>query len=544
MLRLVALGGWGEIGMNCLVLEQAEGAIVLDCGVTFPQGDLGVDVLHPRFDHVLADPERIAGIVLTHGHEDHIGALPYLLAHLDVPVWGPPCTLELVRERLAEHDLDDEVDLLSTHPGRRFTVGPFDIEPIRVTHSIADATALAIRTAAGLMVHTGDFKLDPGPIDGELTDEARFEALGDEGVRLLLSDSTNVDSVGSAPSERAVCDALTELVASAKARVFVGMFASNAHRLIALAEAAQRTGRRLVLLGRSVGNHARSVQAVGRVRWPSDLVVSPDVAAGMPKERVLVVCGGTQAERGSGLARLAEGTHPSMRLDEGDRVILSSRVIPGNDRAVSELVSALLRRGVDLVTWSLDRRVHASGHAHRDEQRRMLEMVRPQSFVPVHGTLHHLMRHAEMARDVGVGDVLVAENGEVVELSASAPLSKVGKVTTGRVATYAGDELPDEALRERAALARAGVAFVTMVLDSRGGVASRPEVALRGVPLARDEAVLRAAARAAVQAVNSASPGVRARSEDLSDVVRLAVRRAIEARTRHRPVVQVLFARV
>ena len=544
ILRLVALGGWGEIGMNCLVLEQDEGAIVIDCGVTFPSSDLGIDVYHPRFDYLFAPSTRLRGVVLTHGHEDHIGALPYLLARARVPVWGPACTLELVRERLAEHDLADDADLRTVSVGKPFSAGPFEIEPIRVTHSIADATALAIRTAAGLVVHTGDFKLDPAPIDGELTDEARLTALGDEGVRLLLSDSTNVDSPGSAGSERDVCAALGELVEGTRGRVFVGMFASNAHRMIALGEVAQRTGRRLVLLGRSVGNHARSVQAVGRVRWPSDLVVSPEVAAAMPRERVLVIAGGTQAERGSGLARLAEGTHPSMRLDEGDRVILSSRVIPGNDRAVSELISTFLRRGVDLVTWSLDRRIHASGHAHRDEQLRMLEMVRPRAFIPVHGTLHHLLRHAGVARDLGVGEVIVAENGEVVELSSTDAPTKVGRAPVGRVATFAGAELPEDALRERAALGRSGAAFVTLVLDVRGALAARPEVALKGLPSARDENLLRAAARAAAQAVAAASDVARGRPDDLSDAVRLAVRKAIEVRTRHRPIVQVLITRV
>ena len=543
-LRLVALGGWGEIGMNCLVLEQDAGSIVIDCGVTFPSVDLGIDVVHPRFDYLLEAPERVRGVVLTHGHEDHIGALPYLLSRLNVPVHGPACTLELVRGRLAEHRLEDLVELHPTTVGKRFGLGPFDIEPLRVTHSIADATALAIRTVAGLVVHTGDFKLDPAPVDGELTDEARFEELGDEGVRLLLSDSTNVDSPGSAPSERDVCAALTELVESTKNRVFVGMFASNAHRLIALGEAAQRTGRRLVLLGRSVQNHARSIQTVGRVRWPSDLLVPTEVAAAMPRERVLVIAGGTQAERGSGLTRLAEGTHPSMRIDEGDRVILSSRVIPGNDRAVSDLVSALLRRGADLVTWSLDRRIHASGHAHRDEQRRMLEMVRPRAFVPVHGTLHHLLRHAETARSLGVAELCVAENGEVVELTKETAPEKVGRAPVGRVAAFAGEEIPEEALRERAALGRAGVVLVSVALDARGAPAARPEIATRGVPHGRDEQLLRAAGRAAVQSIAQASEPLRARPDDLAEVVRLAVRKAIEQRTRHKPIVQVLFTRV
>lgn len=530
--------------MNCLVLEQAEGSIVIDCGVSFPSSDLGIDVVHPRFDYLLSGAAPLCGVVLTHGHEDHIGALPYLLSRFDVPVWGPPTTLELVRDRLAEHDLEEETELHATQVRRPFHVGPFEIEPIRVTHSIADATALAIRTSAGLVIHTGDFKLDPAPIDGELTDEARLRELGEEGVRLLLSDSTNVDSPGSAASERDVCAALAELVRAAKNRVVVGMFASNAHRLIALGQVAQATGRKLVLLGRSVIGHARAVQATGRVKWPSDLLVSPDVAAGMPRERVLVVCGGTQAERGSGLMRLAEGAHPSMRIDEGDRVILSSRVIPGNDRPVSELISTLLRRGVDLVTWSIDRRIHASGHAHREEQTRMIEMVQPETFMPVHGTLHHLLRHAALARDLGVPEVVVAENGEVVELSARSDVAKVGRVTVGRVAAFAGEELPEEALRERAQLGRYGTAFVTLVLDARGALAARPEVALRGLPLSRDETLLRAAARAAAQAVASASEVARARPDDLAGIVRLAVRKTIEGRTRHKPLVQVLLSRV
>jgi ribonuclease J len=543
VLRFVALGGWGEIGMNCLVVEQAEGAIVIDCGVTFPSSDLGIDVYHPRFDY-LEQIERLSGVVLTHGHEDHIGALPYLLRRRNLRVWGPACTNALVRERLAEHGLEEEVELRTVEVGRPFTVGPFEIEPIRVTHSIADATALAIQTVAGTVVHTGDFKLDPSPIDGELTDEARLAELGDQGVRLLLSDSTNVDSPGRSGSEGDVGAALGELLSGAKHRVFVGIFASNAHRLIALGEAAQRAGRRLCLLGRSVSNHARAVQSVGRVKWPSDLLVAPEVAAAMPRERVLVIAGGTQAERGAALPRLAEGTHPTLRIDEGDRVILSSRVIPGNDRAVSDLVGALLRRGAELVTWASDRRIHASGHAHREEQRSMLEMVRPKAFIPVHGTLHHLMRHADLAREEEVAEVLVAENGEVVELSAAAAPAKVGRVACGRVATFAREEIPEEVLRERAALGRSGAAFVTVALDSRGAVAGRPEVALRGLPHAHDEALLRAASKAAAQAVAAASEPLRARPDDLSEAVRLAVRKAIEVRTRHKPIVQVLLTRV
>jgi ribonuclease J len=382
--------------MNCLALEQDDGIILIDCGVTFPSTDLGVDVFHPRFDYLNARSDRVLGVVITHGHEDHIGGLPYLLSTLDVPVYGPPHAIELVKLRLAEHGFDaGEIDLVHTRVGRSFDIGSFNIEPVRVTHSIADATALAIRTAAGTIVHTGDFKLDPTPPDGETTDEARFSALGDEGVRLLLSDSTNVDSAGTSTSEASVGRALAALVAKAPARVVIGVFASNVQRLQLLGEIAIATGRRICLLGRSVGNHVRVAQAVGRLNWPSDLVMPHEMVGAMPRERVLVIASGTQAERMSTLTRLGQGTHPALRLDEGDLVILSSRIIPGNDRPVFDMMGDFLRLGVKLVTKVTDPGIHASGHAHTEELEELIDLVRPKAFLPVHGTYLHLRAHAE-----------------------------------------------------------------------------------------------------------------------------------------------------
>lgn len=531
--------------MNCLALEQADGILLVDCGVTFPNSDLGIDVYHPRFDYVIAQRDRVRGVILTHGHEDHIGGLPYLLRHLDVPVWGPPHALELVRQRLDEHSLDlDRHRLLPARVGADISIGGFNVEPVRVTHSIADATGLAIRTAAGLVVHTGDFKLDPTPLDDEPTDEARFGALGREGVRLLLSDSTNIDSSGPAGSEREVGRALGELVDSAPARVLVGVFASNVQRLLALGEAAIRSGRKVCLLGRSVIAHVRAAQSGGRLPWPTDLLVPPELCGSLPRERVLVVAGGTQAERGSSLARLAAGTHPHLRLDEGDRVILSSRIIPGNDRAVFELMSGLLRLGVELVSWTTDRRVHASGHANRSEQARMIELTQPRSFLPLHGTLHHLMRHAELARERGVGDVAVAENGQVMEIGPAAPLGRGGKVPIGRVAAAGGEDIGDDVLRERAQLGRAGVVFVTLVLDVHGALAAPPQVMAHGVAGELHGATLKAAARAVAQAVGDADERLRRRDGDLVDLARLAARRAIEAKTGRRTLVTVALTRL
>jgi ribonuclease J len=546
-LRLVALGGLGEIGMNCLALEQGDDIMLVDCGVTFPTTDLGIDVYHPRFDYVLSRSDRLRGVVITHGHEDHIGALPYLLGALDeaVPIWGPPHALELARQRLAEHQFKPEdLILKQTRCGATFNVGSFQVESLRVTHSIADATALAIRTAAGLIIHTGDFKLDPTPVDGEVTDEARLRALGDEGVRLLMSDSTNVDSAGSSASEKDVGAALGEIVGRATARVVIGVFASNVQRLIMLGEIAQRTGRKILLLGRSVIGHVRAAESVGRLRWPSDLVVPPEVAASLPRDRLLVVASGTQAERMSSLTRLAAGVHPLIRLDAGDLVVLSSRVIPGNDRPVHDMMAGFLRLGAELITWSIDRRVHASGHAHRDEQARMMELTRPQGFMPLHGTLHHLFRHAGLAREKGIKDVLIAENGEVVELRADKPLAKAGRATAGKVATFRGEELAEDVIRERAQLGRMGIAFVAVFIDRQGQLMAPARVIERGVLEPYDDGVLRAAAKAVEQAVTESDSRTRSRDDDLSDVVRLATRRTIEGRTGRRPLVAVALTRI
>jgi ribonuclease J len=288
----------------------------------------------------------------------------------------------------------------------------------------------------------------------------------------------------------------------------------------------------------------RAAQAVGRLPWPSDLLVPPEVAGSMPRERLLVVASGTQAERASTLTRLAAGTHPLLRLDEGDRVVLSSRVIPGNDRQVMNMMSGLLRAGVDLITWSTDRRIHASGHAHRAEQERMIDLTQPRGFLPVHGALPHLTRHAALARQRGVGEVLVAENGHVVEIGAQAPLARSGRVTAGRVATAGGEELGEDVLRERANLGRAGIAFVSLVLDSHGAVAAPPQVMARGVTGELESGALKAAARAVAQAVNDCEPRLRRRDGDVIEVARLAARRSIEARTGRRPLVTVALTRL
>jgi ribonuclease J len=555
-LRVIPLGGLGEIGMNCLALEQGGQVLLVDCGVTFDDRGLGVDVVHADFSAL--EPYRIAGIFVTHGHEDHIGAIPYLLKRFDAPVFGPRYALGLVRERAAEHEILSHVALREVTPRTRVRVGPFDVEPIRVTHSIADSTALAIRTDAGLVVHTGDFKFDEAPPDGETFDVERFEELSREGVRLLLSDSTNIDAKGPTGSEEGVGLALDEIVASAKSAVVVGMFASNVHRLRILGDIARRHGRKIVPLGRSVSTHARVARSTARstgehagspyLEWPSDLVWPADRARELPRSAILGVATGTQGEEAAALSRLARGEHPAFDLGEGDVVVMSSRVIPGNEPEVMRVMGNLLRRGVELRSWWSDRAVHVSGHAHREEQRRMIEMVRPRSFVPVHGTLHHLLRHAALARELGVPEVCVLENGDVGELGEGA-LRKTDRVPVGRVHVFARRPLPASVLGERAALAAHGAAHVVIQVDGAGRLVGEVSLVTRGVLDETADAHLLAGARnealaALEELVERGGGGVLRSDAELGEAVRLAVRRALSRALGFKPITTATVLRV
>ncbi len=452
--------------MNCMALEQRGEILLVDCGVTFDDRGLGVDVVHPDFAPLDRLGSHVLGVVVTHGHEDHIGALPYLLKKHDVPVFGPPYALELVRERLAEHEVLEHARLIETRPGQRFNVGSFGVEPIRVTHSIADATGLALSTDVGTVIHTGDFKFDPSPPDGEHFDVDRFRALGDAGVTLLMSDSTNVDVDGETGSESDVGHVLERLVSDAPGAVVVALFASNVHRLRILGDIARQSGRKIVLLGRGVGTHTRVARRTGYLPWPDELVLPDEMARELPRKKILAIATGSQGEERAALARIARGDYPAFEVVPGDRVVLSARTIPGNEPEVHAIINLLLRRGVEVVTRATERGIHVSGHAHRPDQRRMLELVRPRSFLPVHGTIHHLTRHAALAKELGITSVAVVENGRVVEVSEDRVL--LGETFgAGRVHVWNGREVPTSVLRERAALAQEGMAFCFIVVDER-----------------------------------------------------------------------------
>jgi len=535
--RLVPLGGLGRIGMNCLAVEQADGILVVDCGIGFPEDSLGIDVLHPDFTWLVERAERVRGVFLTHGHEDHVGALPYLLEELDVPIWGPPHALAVARKRLLEHDYGpDELDLRVAEVGRSHRVGAFEVEPVRVTHSIVEASALRIATASGTLLHTGDFNLDPDPPDGEPTDEARLARIGDEGVALMLSDSTNSEVPERFGSERSVAEAVEALVAAAPSAVLVAMFASNVQRLITFGALAHKLGRKVLVLGRSLESQVQIATELRRLRWPSDLLLDAERARSYPRERLLVLAGGTQAEPNSAMRRLSLGQHPAFALAPGDTVILSSRVIPGNERAVFEMQNDLLRLGVLLKNRVTDPGVHTSGHAGRSEQKRMLELVRPRCFLPVHGTLAHLRRHAALAEELGVSQVKVVEDGVPV-LCDGGTLGTEARVQQRRIAVAMGGEPLDEAtLRERAELARSGVVVVALTLDRDRESVSPPRAAARGVP-ALNTAALRALERETARALDVYREG---RGLSLEEFVRRAVRRKVEELSGTRAVIEIL----
>ncbi|WP_053233483.1 ribonuclease J [Sandaracinus amylolyticus] len=546
-LRLIPLGGLGEIGMNCMAIEHGDDILVLDCGVTFDSRGLGIDLVHADFGYVLDRREKVRGLVLTHGHEDHIGATSWFLRDIPVPVWGPPYALALVKQRIAEHPFHDieRLDLRTMQHGVEYAIGPFSWELWRVTHSIPDAHGIVIRTPVGTIVHSGDFKIDRDPPPGDHMDLARIEEIAREGVRVMMSDSTNALTHGHSGGERQVEQSLEELVRNARDRVVIGLFASNVGRIRALLDVARTTGRKLIPMGRSVDTHLRIAEELGVITDPHDVLVPRDRARNIPREQCLIVATGSQGEGPAALPRLANGTHPDLELGAGDLVILSARIIPGNERAVLELINTLERRGISVVHRGNDPRVHVSGHAHRDEQRELIQLVRPRTFVPVHGTFMHLKAHAEIARDAGVPEVFFFENGQVIELHEDRT-ELAERVHSGRVHIDHFEPVQERVIRDRTLLAQLGVVFVSLLCDQRGRILDDPQIVSRGVidedadyDLLED---LRDDVRDAVETMRV--PEDRISDELLRDQVRRAVRRFFGRELGRKPLVYATIARV
>ncbi|HJT18704.1 MAG TPA: ribonuclease J, partial [Thermoanaerobaculia bacterium] len=407
-LRIVPLGGLGEIGMNLMVVEHGDAAIILDCGMMFPDAaTLGVDVIVPDMSYIFDNAARFKAVFLTHAHEDHIGAMPFLLERVRLPVYGMPLTLGFLRDKLEEFSIDD-VELRAIMPRDVVDVEPFRVEAIRVTHSIVDALAYAVRTPSGTIIHTGDFKIDHTPIDGRSTDLPAFGRYGEEGVLLLMADSTNALVEGHCPSERSITPALETAFATARGRIILTTFASHIHRVQQVIDLAKKYSRKIVMIGRSLVDNIDTAERLGYVRIPREV-------RGSEENADVIITTGTQGEATSALSRMAVGEHKSIEIRRGDLVIISARTIPGNERAVAHVIDNLYRRGAEVQTWDTAD-IHVSGHACREELKLMLNLTRPRFFIPIHGTLRHLVHHARLAEQVGVPHGVVITNGQVAEI--------------------------------------------------------------------------------------------------------------------------------
>ena len=547
--RVIPLGGLGEVGMNCMVVESGDDRVVIDCGLMFPSGEaaLGVEVIAPDLSYLKMQKKPPDAVLLTHAHEDHIGALPYLLREFpDTPVCGTRFTLAVVKEKLSEHGISP--NFMEVSPRGLGTAGEsLDFEPLQVPHSIPDSVGYALRTEAGLIVHTGDFKIDWSPTDGRLLDVRRFAELGEEGVTCLLSDSTNAEREGTSISEREVGESLQRIMAGplARGRVVVSMFGSNIHRVQSVIRAALSVGRRVCLLGRSMTQNVRLALDMGLLRCPPDLFIDPEAADHFAPREIVVLATGAQGEPRSALSRLALGEHPTVHLEKNDLVILSSRVIPGNDRSVGNIIDHLVRRGCRVLSTASgsSELIHTSGHACQGEQRMMIDLVRPRSFLPIHGEYRMLAAHARLAEGAGVAAraCVVAEDGDVIELRENEIAAVVPRaVSAGRIyldARGAFADVPEVALRDRQLLAETGMLVCLLFVDRKtGDVVRGPELLGKGVA-GLDETRVAHARKGAFDALEELHAAQRTDTASVEEALRRGVRSAWKRGVEKRPMV-------
>jgi ribonuclease J len=543
MLEIVALGGLGEFGMNMLAITWDDTTVLVDAGVMFPDTELlGVDRILPDLTYLMQG-RRPAALVLTHGHEDHIGGVPHVAPLVTGAIYGTPLTLALVESKLNEHGLDGSVPLVPVRPRDRVTVGPFTIEFIRVTHSIPDCVAVAIHTPVGVLVHTGDFKIDQTPIDGQHTDLHRFAQLGAEGVLALFADSTNVDRRGFTGSETDVIDAFEEVFSSATGRLIVAAFASSLYRIQLLVDMAHQFDRKVALLGRGMNANAQIAQRLGHLRIPPGIQIRDSEVPTYPAQDVLCLATGSQGEPLSALSRIAIDDHRYVKLSPGDTVVLSARAIPGNEKSIGRMINHVARRGADVIHEG-QKRVHVSGHGSEEELKLMLSLVRPRYFVPVHGEYRQLSRHAAVARQVLKGrdpepEALLIENGDLLCLEAGRAWIR-GKVPVGRVlvdGTLSG-EIGDEVLRDRRHLAEDGLVVPVLAIDRHTGqLEGTPEIITRGFVMENAPELLAAAARLLSEVVSQASVEERTDQGVMKEKVRVELRRFMKKRSGRRPFV-------
>jgi ribonuclease J len=542
-LHIVPLGGLGEFGMNCMAVRWGDDIIVIDAGLMFPEAELlGVDIVVPDISYLVENRQRVKAIILTHGHEDHIGALPWILSELNVPVYGTEFTLAYVEDKLEEHGLLDEADLREIRAAEGFNVGPFAIHPIQVTHSLVDCVALAIHTPLGVIIHTGDFKVDPTPTDNKLFDLHAFAEYGKQGVLALFQDSTNVERKGYTPSERAVRRKFDEVFARTERRLFISCFSSSIHRIKLAVELAEQHGRKVAFLGRSMNSSAEIAEDLGYIEIPEGLLVHPGEMKNYAPEKICVLISGTQGEPMSALSRAAVDNHKHAKIEKGDTVVLSSRIIPGNEKSIYRMIDHLFRREAHVIyDDGSSPPVHVSGHGSQEELKLIINLVKPKYFIPVHGEYRQLKLHAEMAGAMhgSVGKVILIESGDVLEFD-ELGARKAGKVNVGRVCIDSGsrtDVVEDLIIKDRRHLSEDGIVLPIIAIHKlTGRLESSPEIVTRGFAPGEDGFV-DGARQIVMQTLEVSSDEEKADYGVIKEKIRSDLKRYISKQTQKRPLI-------
>jgi ribonuclease J len=542
-LHIVPLGGLGEFGMNCMAMRWGADIIVIDAGMMFPEAELlGVDIVVPDISYLTENRQQVRGIVLTHGHEDHIGALPWILSELNVPVWGTEFTLAYVEDKLDEHGLLDNADLREIRPGERFKIGPFTIHPIQVTHSLVDCVSLAIHTPLGVVLHSGDFKVDPTPTDNRLFDLHAFAEYGKEGVLVLLQDSTNVERRGYTPSERAVRRKFDEVFARTERRLFISCFSSSIHRIKLAVELAWEHGRKVAFIGRSMISSSEIAEDLGYLEIPDGLLIHPGEVKNLPPAKVCVLISGTQGEPMSALSRAAVDNHKHAKIEKGDTVVLSSRIIPGNEKAIYRMIDHLFRREAHVIYEDGSTPpVHVSGHASQEELKLIINLVKPKYFIPIHGEYRQLKLHAELARSMhgSIGSVMLIESGDILEFD-ELGARKTGRVNVGRICIDSGsrtDVVEDLVIKDRRHLSEDGFVLPVIAINKlTGKVEVSPEIVTRGFS-GGENGFMEEVRQIVVETLSMSSEEERADYGVIKEKIRADLKRFISKQTQKRPLI-------
>ncbi len=541
-LWVIPLGGLGEVGLNMMALHYGEDIVVIDAGLMFPDEEmLGVDLVVPDITYLKEKESHIRGLILTHGHEDHVGGLPYLLKQINIPLYGTKLTLGLIGGKLREHGLSDSVSLNVVRPRQILDLGCFKIEFIRVCHSIVDGVGLGITTPVGNIVHSGDFKIDQTPIDGKLTDLYKFAEYGERGVLALFSDSTNAWREGYTLSEKEITRNFEEIFRNAPGRIIASTFSSNIHRIQQLADTAQKVNRRICLIGRSIVDNCRVASELGYLNIPSELLIELENLADYPPEQLLLITTGSQGEPLSALSRMAMNDHKQVKVGAGDTVIISARVIPGNEKSIARIINHFFRRGANVIYKEVSE-VHVSGHACREELKLMINLVRPRYFIPIHGEYHQLKHHCQLAQRLNIPDdnIILAEDGDIVEFGTDSAFV-AGKIVAGRVfvdGKGVGD-VGDVVLRDRQHLSADGMLVAIIGIDKQtGDVVSGPDIISRGF-VYEDESqeLLSEAKQVIMDMLDELEPESKTEWAVLKSRIRSVLRKFISQRIARKPMI-------